>query len=72
MIVAGGNERVTSFAIIRDILVTPYCSVFPRVRLKCGEIPCQRVEYLGFIVDTGEQAFIIPPREIASFAALRE
>lgn len=34
--------------------------------------PCKRVEYIGFIVDTAKQAFVIPPRKIASFAALRE
>ena len=35
-------------------------------------IPCKRFKYLGFIEDTAKQAFIIPPRKIASFAALRE
>ena len=35
-------------------------------------IPCKRLEYLGFIVDTAKQAFIIPPRKIALFMVLRE
>ena len=35
-------------------------------------IPCKGLEYLGFIVDTAKQAFIILPRKIASFVALRE
>jgi len=34
-------------------------------------IPCQHIEYLGLIVDTVKQAFAIPPRKIASFAAVR-
>ena len=35
-------------------------------------VPVKQLEYLGFIVDSEKQAFIIPPRKIASFAALRE
>ena len=35
-------------------------------------IPCNHVEYLGFIVDTANQAFIIPPVKTESFMALRE
>ena len=35
-------------------------------------VPVKQLEYLGFFLDSEKQAFIIPPREIASFAALRE
>ena len=34
--------------------------------------PTQRLEYLGFIVDSSKQAVLIPERKVRAFATLRE
>lgn len=34
--------------------------------------PTKRLEYLGFVVDTAKEAFLIPERKVTSFGKLRE
>ena len=39
---------------------------------KCTLLPTTRLEYLGFIVDSQLQAFLLPERKLKNFAELRE
>lgn len=39
---------------------------------KCTFVPAQRLEFVGILVDSVRQAFVLPGRKVTSFAVLRD